>query len=137
MGSRRIGHDRDQHLHFHSIYMVLFIHGSTNQWIVLYYWKIKALFKGTCSVQTPVVQGLTVFVFLSVRADLLLNILRQSYLLPCNPSHTCVQTTSPNCTWDKYLNVTLQEKEMAPHSIRLPGKSHGWRSLVICSPWGG
>ena len=25
------------------------------------------------------------------------------------------------------------EKAMAPH---LPGKSHGWRSLVGCSPWG-
>ena len=25
---------------------------------------------------------------------------------------------------------------MAPHSsIFLPGKSHGWRSLVGCSPW--
>ena len=28
------------------------------------------------------------------------------------------------------------EKPMAPHSITLPGKSHGWRSLVGCSPWG-
>ena len=26
---------------------------------------------------------------------------------------------------------------MAPHSSTLPGKSHGWRSLVGCSPWGG
>ena len=25
---------------------------------------------------------------------------------------------------------------MAPHSILLPGKSHGRRSLVGCSPWG-
>ena len=25
---------------------------------------------------------------------------------------------------------------MARHSILLPGKSHGWRSLVGCSPWG-
>ena len=25
---------------------------------------------------------------------------------------------------------------MAPHSVLLPGKSHGWRSLVGCSPWG-
>jgi len=25
---------------------------------------------------------------------------------------------------------------MAPHSNTLPGKSHGWRSLVGCSPWG-
>ena len=28
-------------------------------------------------------------------------------------------------------------KAMAPHSSTLlPGKSHGWRSLVGCSPWG-
>ena len=25
---------------------------------------------------------------------------------------------------------------MAPHSSSLPGESHGWRSLVDCSPWG-
>ena len=25
---------------------------------------------------------------------------------------------------------------MAPHSVLLPRKSHGWRSLVGCSPWG-
>ena len=28
------------------------------------------------------------------------------------------------------------EKEMATHSALLPRKSHGWRSLVGCSPWG-
>ena len=28
------------------------------------------------------------------------------------------------------------EKEMAPHSSTLAGKSHGWRSLVGCSPRG-
>ena len=28
------------------------------------------------------------------------------------------------------------EKEMANHSVSLPGKSHGQRSLVGCSPWG-
>ena len=28
------------------------------------------------------------------------------------------------------------EKKMATHSIFLPGKSHGWRSLVGCSPRG-
>ena len=27
------------------------------------------------------------------------------------------------------------EEEMAAHSVLLPGKSHGWRSLVGCSPW--
>ena len=29
----------------------------------------------------------------------------------------------------------LQDTYDAP--VRLPGKSHGWRSLVGCSPWGG
>ena len=28
------------------------------------------------------------------------------------------------------------EKAMAPTPVLLPGKSHGWRSLVGCSPWG-
>ena len=28
------------------------------------------------------------------------------------------------------------EKEMATHSVFLPGESHGQRSLVGCSPWG-
>ena len=28
------------------------------------------------------------------------------------------------------------DKEMATHSSILPGKSHRWRSLVGCSPWG-
>ena len=30
----------------------------------------------------------------------------------------------------------LLEKEMATHLVFLPGKSHGWRSLVGYSPWG-
>ena len=29
-----------------------------------------------------------------------------------------------------------EEKAMAPHSVLLPGKSHGWKSLVVYSPWG-
>ena len=32
--------------------------------------------------------------------------------------------------------VDPQEKEMAIHPVFLPGKSHGQRSLVGCSPWG-
>ena len=29
------------------------------------------------------------------------------------------------------------EQESAPTPVLLPGESHGWRSLVGCSPWGG
>ena len=35
-----------------------------------------------------------------------------------------------------FLLYLVSEKAMAPHSSTLPGKSHGWRSLVGCSPWG-
>ena len=31
--------------------------------------------------------------------------------------------------------LTFSEKAMAPHSSTLAWKSHGWRSLVGCSPW--
>jgi len=34
------------------------------------------------------------------------------------------------------LKVDASEKAMAPTPILLPGKSHGRRSLVGCSPWG-
>ena len=29
-----------------------------------------------------------------------------------------------------------QRRQWHPTSVLLPGKSHGWRSLVSCSPWG-
>ena len=34
-----------------------------------------------------------------------------------------------------FYSINL-EKAMAPTPVLLPGKSHGWRSLVGCSPWG-
>ena len=32
--------------------------------------------------------------------------------------------------------MSIMEKAMAPTPVLLPGKSHGWRSLIGCSPWG-
>src|SRR5574339_905183 len=29
-----------------------------------------------------------------------------------------------------------QRRQWQPSPVLLPGKSHGWRSLVGCSPWG-
>ena len=37
----------------------------------------------------------------------------------------------------KLLLRSVPEKTMATTPVLLPGKSHGWRSLVGCSPWGG
>ena len=31
----------------------------------------------------------------------------------------------------------FQKRQWHPTPVLLPGKSHGWRSLVGCSPWGG
>ena len=37
---------------------------------------------------------------------------------------------------DKQDVAHTLEKAMAPTPVLFPGKSHGWRSLVGCSPWG-
>ena len=44
---------------------------------------------------------------------------------------TMQEARVPSLGWEDPL-----EKEMAIHSSTLPGKSHGWRSLVGYSPWG-
>ena len=36
----------------------------------------------------------------------------------------------------RIISIIIPEKAMASHSVLLPGKSHGWRSLEGCSPWG-
>ena len=33
-------------------------------------------------------------------------------------------------------NVLLQRRQWHPTPVLLPGKFHGWRSLIGCSPWG-
>ena len=35
-----------------------------------------------------------------------------------------------------YDYTQMMEKAMAPTPVLLPEKSHGWKSLVGCSPWG-
>ena len=32
--------------------------------------------------------------------------------------------------------LTAQRRQWHPTPVLLPGKSHGWRSLVGCNPWG-
>ena len=32
--------------------------------------------------------------------------------------------------------IMFQRRQWHPTPVLLPGKSHGWRSLVGCSPWG-
>ena len=34
------------------------------------------------------------------------------------------------------LDSIFQRRQWHPSPVLLPGKSHGWRSLIGCSPWG-
>ena len=45
-----------------------------------------------------------------------------------SPSILCFQLSLPN--------HPIQRRQWHPTPLLLPGKSHGWRSLVGCSPWG-
>ena len=42
----------------------------------------------------------------------------------------------PTPCWLKHLCSIRQRRQWHPTPVLLPGKSHGWRSLVGCSPWG-
>ena len=39
-------------------------------------------------------------------------------------------------TFLSFVNRLLVRRQWHPTPVLLPGKSHGWRSLVGCSPWG-
>ena len=45
---------------------------------------------------------------------------------------------SKNSPWELLsgLCMSFQQTHWRPTPVLLPGKSHGWRSLVGCSPWG-
>ena len=45
-------------------------------------------------------------------------------------------TGPPEKSWKYMLTAYILEKAVATHSILLPGKSHGRRNMVGCSPWG-
>ena len=57
-----------------------------------------------------------------------------------------VNNKAPRIKQETILNIhktpQSQKKKLAasrrwqPTPVLLPGKSHGWRSLVSCSPWG-
>ena len=59
--------------------------------------------------------------------------------------YMCVSTSASQIrssipeTWfsfKKRLDENFWRRQWQPTPVLLPGKSHGWRSLVGCSPWG-
>ena len=61
---------------------------------------------------------------------------RRGYLGP-NPSYEAQECLSETYTLDMFLSQpTNQRRRWHPTPALLPGKSHGWRSLVGCSPGG-
>ena len=52
------------------------------------------------------------------------------------PEGTMFLSHQAPCSLDAYLCSIDHFQAMAPHSSTLPGKSHGRRSLLHCSPWG-
>ena len=48
--------------------------------------------------------------------------------------HVSALTIDGTCHRSK--NTNCDHLQWQPTPVLLPGKSHGWRSLVGCSPWG-
>ena len=54
-------------------------------------------------------------------------------------SHVCIYLQTHQVVYIKYLQLSVCQawrRQWHPTPVLLPGKSHGWRSLVGCSPWG-
>ena len=66
--------------------------------------------------------------------------MRSPTLLAVNHPSTRSQTARTHFCSERpfklFKLVNSVEKTMATTPVLLPGKSHGWRSLVGCSPWG-
>ena len=63
-------------------------------------------------------------------------------LQPLGLQHTMLSCPSPSfrvcpnsCPLSRWCHPT-RRRQWNPTLVLLPGKSHGWRSLVSCSPWG-
>ena len=60
----------------------------------------------------------------------------RSWVLPCQPSLPSLakaEGLAENCA---FLYPFSRRRQWHPTPVLLPGKSHGRRSLVGCSPWG-
>ena len=67
--------------------------------------------------------------------DLLIQVAKFFSLLPV--SYAKLFPCVPAQAGTEYPDVIyIQRKQWHPTPVLLPGKSHGWRSLVGCSPWG-
>ena len=45
-----------------------------------------------------------------------------------------LEATTPGIL--QWFNTTFRRRHWQTTPVLLPGKPHGWRSLVDCSPWG-
>ena len=59
-------------------------------------------------------------------------------LLPSISKFLASHTRNASVTWIPYFVSLLDNpwrRQWQPTPVFLPGKSHGWRSLISCSPW--
>ena len=56
--------------------------------------------------------------------------------LPSSPKASCQKIKALRNMYHWTYPVHLQRRQWHPTPVLLPGKSHGQRSLVGCSPWG-
>ena len=55
---------------------------------------------------------------------------------PWGHSQTQLKLLSTHALYKNVLRVEMWRRQWHPPPVLVPGKSHGQRSLVGCSPWG-
>ena len=59
----------------------------------------------------------------------------QGGLACCNSWGRKESNTTERLNWSE-TDIFHRRRQWHPTPVLLPGKSHGWRSLIDCSPWG-
>ena len=83
-----------------------------------------------CTRQTPTAKNYPI--------SIINNPKNETSWLKHNCFHCCSCSYSFNSITNQRLGISslIRRRRWHPTAVLLPGKSHGWRSLVGCSPWG-
>ena len=91
---------------------------------------------GISSVFLMIILGLCIFFWFGTFfhfTHCIFQIKEISFVPPPSPISLCLSLT---CKFFLECIAYIGRRQWHPTPVLLPGKSHGWRSLVGCSPWG-
>ena len=123
-------------IHLHALAHKLFLSALHISTPLLHQLLLEAYFTITSFIYFPSFPKLSLILCtFSISSFSFIKPITLSYVLTCLPLSLCLhETVVPWCLITSISN--LWRRQWHPTPVLLPGKSHGRRGLVGCSPWG-